>query len=277
MSQSSKLIPNSFQHPNVLIDRLAYYLTPEENVVLDKAVREILGWHNKIESRKAPVSLSVFVDGKLNKETGERLCLGCGLGIQTVRKALAALDEFKILVKVGKATQDGQLFWLQDDEAAIDWDALEERRAELDEKNLKKTRKATKASLKQRGVTSDVTPGGNVARNSGLTSDVGPGITSDVNKETQEKPKENKSGHDISSSLEIWQQAQTALELQMTHATFQANFAGVHPLPGDNNTFKLAVPNERIKEVIDNRLNETILRALAGIDPGITEIEVVVG
>lgn len=117
-----------------------------------------------------------------------------------------------------------------------------------------------------------------VGRKESLTSDELNQITSDVNKETQEKPKENKSGYDSDSlsESEIWQQAQTTLELQMTHATFQANFAGVHPMPGDSGTFKLAVPNERMKEVIDNRLRETILGALVGVDPGITGIEVVV-
>jgi hypothetical protein len=181
----SKLIPNSFQHPNILIDTLAYFLTPEENVVLAKAVREILGWHKRIELRKAPISLSVFIEGKFDKETGERLCYGCGLGIGSVRKALEKLDEFKILVKVGLPTQAGQTYWLQDDDTKIAWDKLKERRAEYDQKNQGKTQRATVASLESRGVTSDVR--GNVRRNGGVTSHVTPGVTSDVNKETQEE------------------------------------------------------------------------------------------
>ena len=56
----SKLVPNSFPHPNILVDQLSYYLTPAEEKVLNKAVREILGWHNKVESRKAAIALSIL-------------------------------------------------------------------------------------------------------------------------------------------------------------------------------------------------------------------------
>ena len=176
------LVPNSFQHPNFLIDKLDYYLTAEESKVLSKAVREILGWRDKITERKAPISLSVFVDGKFNKD-GKRLCRGCGLGLQTVRNTLASLHKFGILLKVDQPTQDGQMYWLQDDESKIDWEALETRRAQWDEVNAKRTKKATKESLVSRGVTSDVR--GNVGRKEGVTSDVNKGVTSDVNKETQ--------------------------------------------------------------------------------------------
>ncbi len=176
------LVPNSFQHPNFLIDRLDYYLTPEESKVLSKAVREILGWRDKIVERKAPIALSIFVDGKFSKD-GERLCYGCGLGLGTVRNVLAKLDEFGILVKVGQATQAGQTYWLQDDESQIDWDALKSRRTKWDKDNAERTQKATEKSLISRGVTSDVR--GNVGRQGEVTSDVREGVTSDVNKETQ--------------------------------------------------------------------------------------------
>ena len=135
----SKLLPNSFQHPNILIDRLAYFLTPEENVVLSKAVREILGWHNKIESRKAPISLSVFVNGKIDKETGVRLCYGCGLSLPTVRKCLDALDKYGILIKQGSPTQEGQTYWLQDDDTMIKWDELSKRRMAWEAINIPRT------------------------------------------------------------------------------------------------------------------------------------------
>ena len=262
-AETSRLIPNAFQHPNILIDRLAYYLTPEENVVLDKAVREILGWRNKIESRKAAVSLSVFVDGKTSKETGERVCLGCGLGRNTVRRALVALDEFRILVKVGKPTRDGQLYWLQDDDTAIDWAELESRRAELDQQNLAKTNKATDASLKslkRRGVTSHVTEG----------------VTSHVNKETQKKTKEKDLNYNNSSSSEIdlWQLAQRRIQQQstVTRATFDQCIAPVKALPRQNGAFRLAFviePNPALVEKI-------IKPVLISLDPTIKEIEVII-
>ena len=49
--ENGTLVPNSFQHPNLYVDWLHYYLTPEEVVVLDKAVREILGWEENISDR----------------------------------------------------------------------------------------------------------------------------------------------------------------------------------------------------------------------------------
>jgi len=310
-AETSRLIPNAFQHPNILIDRLAYYLTPEENVVLDKAVREILGWRNKIESRKAAVSLSVFVDGKTSKETGERVCLGCGLGRNTVRRALVALDEFRILVKVGKPTRDGQLYWLQDDDTAIDWAELESRRAELDQQNLAKTNKATDASLKSlkrrgvtshvtegvtshvtegvtshvtegvtshvtEGVTSHVTEGVTSHVTEGVTSHVTEGVTSHVNKETQKKTKEKDLNYNNSSSSEIdlWQLAQRRIQQQstVTRATFDQCIAPVKALPRQNGAFRLAFVIEPNPALVE----KIIKPVLISLDPTIKEIEVII-
>ncbi len=131
---SSKLIPNSFQHPNVYVDHLAYFLTPQEQVVLSKAIREILGWHDKIESRKARIALSVFVDGKVSSE-GQRLCYGCGLGDTAVRKALDGLHEYHILIKTEDVSYAGRMFELQANYDVIDWDGLHKRREGRDEEN----------------------------------------------------------------------------------------------------------------------------------------------
>jgi len=167
---------------------LAYYLTPQEQVVLQKAVREILGWKKKRIERQAHIALSIFVDGKFD-EHGNRQCYGCGLGEGAVREALKGLHKYKILLK-GIITQDGQLFTIQIDADAIDWEGLEVRREEWDEANRKRTEEATRKRKKKEGITSDV--GGNVGRGgvtphdtTGVTSDDGEGVTSDVDKETQ--------------------------------------------------------------------------------------------
>jgi hypothetical protein len=193
MVENGSLIPNTFQHPNLYVDRLAYYLTPQEQVVLQKAVREILGWEDKRIERKAYIALSVFVEGKFDKK-GNRLCHGCGLGEGAVREALKGLHKYRILLK-GIITQKGQLFTIQIDADAIDWEGLEERREEWDEANRKRTEEATKKRKKKQGVTSDV--GGNVGRGgttlhdtTEVTSDDGGVVTSDVDKETHLKPKE---------------------------------------------------------------------------------------
>jgi hypothetical protein len=146
MSPYSSLIPNTFQHPNSYVDHLHYYLTPEEAVVLDKAVREILGWYDKITTRRARIAVSVFVDGKRN-HAGEVLCMGCGLCRSAVLKCLESLDRFGILIKEGSPNRDGQEYFLQENVDLIDWDGLKARREERDEQNRKRTRKARCTAL----------------------------------------------------------------------------------------------------------------------------------
>lgn len=184
--KDGKLIPNTFQHPNAYIDWLAYYLTPEEEKVLNKAIREILGWSGRIESRQARIALSIFEHGKISKETGEQLCLGCGLGINAIRKALDGLDKHKILVKIGKATNDGQMYAIQDNYQLVDLVGLKARRAKWDKQSAKRTAQATLALAEKRKLAAQ---GGIVAQQAGVSSDDRLGVSSDDNKETQKKPK----------------------------------------------------------------------------------------
>jgi hypothetical protein len=114
------IVPNSYQTPNVYVDKLMYYLTPNEWKVLSYACRSILGWQNKIEVRQARISLSRFKDG-------DSVSMGCGLSTYGIRRALTGLNKFGILVKVGKPTQDGQMYELTCDVNAIDWAGLEDR------------------------------------------------------------------------------------------------------------------------------------------------------
>ena len=147
MAENS-LIPNTFQHPNAYIDWLSYYLTAEEEKVLNKAIREIIGWHNKIENRRARIALSVFVDGKFID--GKQVAMGCGLGRDAVRKALNRLHEFNILVKVGKPNNDGQEFELNLDYDSLRWDAIKLRRRVWDESNKKRVSAAREALAESR-------------------------------------------------------------------------------------------------------------------------------
>ena len=245
--RNGTLIPNSFQYPNMYIDWLSYYLTSEEEKVLNKAVREILGWEDKIATRRARIALSVFVEGKTSKKTGELTCLGCGLGLQTVRKALAALDQYRILVKEGDPTKDGQEYRIQDDADAIDWDGLAARREQWDKRNLKRTKAATQASMESRGITSDV--GGNVARypnplgvtshvTPGVASDVRGGVTSDVNKETQvETQKET----EVSLSQDLWTRTLAQLQHQMPRATYDQWLADSEAVDRDDGLLRVQV------------------------------------
>ncbi len=74
MTQKNEFIPNSFQTPNVLVDRVMPLLKPEEYMALSFAVRHILGWEDKIARRRARISLSMFQQ--------------CGLPRSTLRKVL---------------------------------------------------------------------------------------------------------------------------------------------------------------------------------------------
>jgi hypothetical protein len=208
----SGIVPNSFQYPNIFIDRLQYLLTPEENTVLTKAIREILGWAGKIETRQGRISLSVFVDGKVNKKTGERICYGCGLKVGAIRNALAVLDKRGILIKIGEATNDGQMYTLQGDETKIDWDWLQNRKDGRSQANEQRTRNArTTLAEKAKGEA----PGGTVGQHPfdeegvlsdsipGVLSDSTPGVLSDSNKETQRNPVETQTTTTTRASDEI--------------------------------------------------------------------------
>lgn len=145
------IIPNTFQHPNIFVDRLMFFLSPVENVVLTFAVRRILGFQDNIMSRKDNISLSQFTDG-ITKENGEPLALGCGVGTQAVIDALNNLELFKILIPTTEKADPkrGQEYWLQDNENAIDWDGLEKRKSQKSVRYAKRTKKA-RYSVRQRG------------------------------------------------------------------------------------------------------------------------------
>ena len=168
MAENS-LIPNTFQHPNAYIDWLSYYLTPEEEKVLNKAIREIIGWHNKIENRRARIALSVFIDGKFIN--GKQVAMGCGLGRDAVRGALNRLHEFNILVKVGDPTNEGQEYELNLDYESLRWDAIKLRRKVWDEANQNRMAPARKA-LKE-------------SRQGGTVGQYAEGVLSDSKKETK--------------------------------------------------------------------------------------------
>lgn len=200
-ANGNAVIPNTFQHPNIFIDKLMFYLTAEENVVLTFAVRRILGFQENIISRKDNISLSQFTDGITAKD-GSILSLGCGLGVQSVRACLDSLETYKILISTTEkpSPTKGQEYWLQDNESMIDWDGLEKRKMNRAEKYRVQTRKATKISLKSRCY---VERKGNVERKDIVTSNVTDGVTLNVNTKPTETH-ETQPGADAPKSVE-WQ------------------------------------------------------------------------
>jgi hypothetical protein len=147
-SNGNGLIPNSFQTPNLFVDRAMGLLEPEEYVCLSFATRHILGWREKAADRRARISLDYFGDGD---QFG-----GVGLSRPKINRALKALSKYGLLIPLGSAGPKGQEWELPLDDAAIDWQGLETRKAERQARNAKRVGKAVKASVEKRTSTATV-------------------------------------------------------------------------------------------------------------------------
>jgi hypothetical protein len=136
----SPFVVNAFQTPNGYVDDVMPYLTGEEYKVLIYATRRILGF----QKRQDHISLSQFTDGTKNKE-GEPLDKGTGLSVETVKKCLASLVDFGLMLRLQENNSKlnlGILWGLQWDEDKVNWQALEERKNTAKKKHGKKMAKA---------------------------------------------------------------------------------------------------------------------------------------
>jgi DnaD/phage-associated family protein len=149
MSNAS-YIPNSFQTPNAIIDKLQHLLTDGEFRVLIFMCRHILGWSEKRSTRRARISLKMFVKGYSDKDGTEYG--GCGLERPAVITALASLAAFGVVRKVGKATNDGQMWELALlTGGKVDIDALKARHEQKKEAKNKQTAKARQTKKQATG------------------------------------------------------------------------------------------------------------------------------
>jgi len=111
---TNKYVPNSFQTPNVIIDRFMHLLTNPELRVLMFMIRHILGWHDRVESKRGCIPQSWFTDGvDMTNKNGETTHYdGCGISnIKVVRKALGSLRELGFIDTVdekGNPKKDDQ-------------------------------------------------------------------------------------------------------------------------------------------------------------------------
>lgn len=149
---SNTVLPNTFQCYNLYIDRLLEHLTDSEVRILWYATRHILGWQDKIKTRRGHISLSMFEHG-FTDSSGNHYG-GCGLGKAAIIAACKMLVEFKLLEKCGEPTEDGQAWELTTSD--IQWDKLNARSGERQQKQKAKTQKATSAKIDKRAGTSDV-------------------------------------------------------------------------------------------------------------------------
>lgn len=131
---------NTFRTPNLYVDRLMAFLTPEEFVVLTYATRRIYGFQ-KLQDR---ISVSQFTDGTTAKD-GTRLDHGTGLAGKTVRDILKRLDAFGVLIRMNENDphrNEGAEYALQTDANRIDWVSLTSRRAETEQAAAARTQAA---------------------------------------------------------------------------------------------------------------------------------------
>lgn len=123
----SKIVPNSFQTPNLYVDRLMPLLTDIELRVLVYMTRRILGFNR----REDQISLSQFTDGLISTKNGEQLDYGAGVSKEAARTALESLIKLGIVTQTqpyDSAKRVPATWSLQLDDALIDWQALQERR-----------------------------------------------------------------------------------------------------------------------------------------------------
>ncbi len=132
-------VPNTFMTFNIYVDRAMEMLTDSELRILLYADRHIMGWRDKVDDRQGYLSISMFQKGYVTKD-GSRYG-GCGLGRQTIIDAIASLVKYGFLKRDEKPTAKGQKFTLCTD--GIDWDNLETRYQEWQEKAKARTAKAT--------------------------------------------------------------------------------------------------------------------------------------
>lgn len=119
---SSKIIPNTFQCPNALVDdTVMSVLSGNETKCYLVIVRKTFGWH-KASDRIAKSQIMEFT----------------GLGENAVDTCMVALVSFGLVLRLAENdpnTNQGVLWGLQVDDSKIDWDALSKRETDIAKKH----------------------------------------------------------------------------------------------------------------------------------------------
>ena len=134
---SSKIIPNSFQTPNFFVDECMSFLTGNEYKCLSFLARKTFGW----QKRSDRISKSQIMEAT-------------GLGAETVDKAMCALVEFGIVLRLAEnnaAKNNGVEWGLQMDGESIHFDLMRKRLLDQEERNRIKTSKARQQRMNQGG------------------------------------------------------------------------------------------------------------------------------
>ncbi len=153
----NRIVPNSYQKPNLYTARLMRFLTGDEWKTLDYALRRTFGFNK--ESDRISVSQFMNGNGRLD-ESGEPVEYGTGCHREAQVHAIDELIRFGILVPLAPndAQKRGRKWKLQLDEAEVRFDLIQERYEAGQEKNRKRTAKA-RASRMAAQKTAETTTG----------------------------------------------------------------------------------------------------------------------
>lgn len=175
------MLPNSFQTPNVVVDRLLWLLSGDELKIVAYVNRRTMGF----QRRQDRISLAQFTEGT-RSYSGEVLDYGTGLTKDTVRKALRALLKFGVIVETADNDRRnrGKEYALELDMSRIDWDGLKTRRRENGDVQRRRTRAAQEARRRSAagggGGLSDNTAPGDVSRTPAVLCDDTPHGPADI-------------------------------------------------------------------------------------------------
>jgi hypothetical protein len=140
----SRIVPNSYQTPNLYTDRLMALLSGEEWKTLHYALRRTFGFNRERDR----ISVSQFMNGNGRlDEAGRPLEYGTGLSHGAQLDAIQNLMRFGVLVEVAGNNREnhGRLWEMNLDESRIRFDLMEERRAQAEAVNRRRTAKARQA------------------------------------------------------------------------------------------------------------------------------------
>ena len=122
----SKIIPNSYQSPNFLVDDLMRYLSGNEHKCADVICRKTFGWHKRSD--------------RISK--GQLMELA-GLGEDAVDECMAELVRYKVVLRLSENKANMGVEWaMQTDDRQIDMPGLMDRDNKRREANRARIAKA---------------------------------------------------------------------------------------------------------------------------------------
>lgn len=141
----NRIVPNSYQKPNLYTDKLMRFLTGDEWKTLDYALRRTFGFQREMDR----ISVSQFMNGNgcLDGD-GVPVEFGTGLSREAQIRALNELMRFGILVEMApNNTQNhGRMWRLQLEESEVRFDLIRERAEGRQAAGRKRTEKAREAA-----------------------------------------------------------------------------------------------------------------------------------